>query len=176
MILAGDRARFAVELELDRERNKHDHAQHWLFGRCRLWIAGHALGDWDDVAPLAPLRVCIEKIWPRTDADLSRLTPTEMFETMHRALYSDDARVDDDVQRDARRFARFRATPPLEQLAGCYIYVVESDTVAIVVGRDVGASGPTIHAHILHGEYEQCMRQAWDALLAEAATHAADNG
>lgn len=91
----------AIEYEIEEPRDEK-----WVFGRFRLHVRGEEVGDWDDVVTLSAVvawwRAFVDSDTERWDEQLEGLGPTEVFERLRDAVYSED-----DGERIGSAFARF---------------------------------------------------------------------
>lgn len=112
-MLFGARDDFAIEcsrhdLPLSEEQRSHG----WVFGYLCVWVAGQRLGDINDWNMLDPVEAHFqdltdEQLGLLTDEAVDHLANDEAFRLLNAALYQDDARTDEQICADARRFKKF---------------------------------------------------------------------
>jgi hypothetical protein len=80
-MIVGNRDRFAIEAEVEQR------VDGWILGRFRFWLAGHPVGNGEDVADLKGcvrwLRDFAENPRDRFDARLLNLDPPRVFELIY---------------------------------------------------------------------------------------------
>ena len=139
MMIVGDPGRFAIQFELDEPVDGE-----WLFGHFCFRVGGTAVGDWSARASLATGRGLLQTLvsWKgkrRVDR-LMAISATEAFAEIEFALFEDDSRSDEAVERDSAFYSRFIAIPTgFDVFDEWMAFLIEDDAK----GRLSGRSGRT---------------------------------
>jgi hypothetical protein len=83
-----------------------------VFGRMCIWVAGQPLGDINETSCMlnvteGHLQHLLERLDSLDEPTLRSLGDREAFDFLDRALYLDDARTDEQIAEDSRRFGKF---------------------------------------------------------------------
>jgi hypothetical protein len=128
-MVIGDTSLFAIEYFIE---TPHDD---WLSGNFCYVVQGHRIGTYELPSSITAATTGIEFLLDNSGhrymPKLLAVSPTEMFHTVHDALYKDDSRSTEVVIADGERFRRFQAIAKGSAICfdGWAAYLVESTTL-----------------------------------------------
>ena len=128
-MLVGDKARFAVEFELDAEKARSPELGEWLFGTICFWCAGERVGLHDEETTLRDVLNEAKRILQgaprRGDGDLLSAPKDEVLSRITDALFADSGQSDSQARADWERFSPFLVTPRVDVFDHWRIFLVE---------------------------------------------------
>jgi len=153
----GDRSRFSIAFELDR-----DHGGIWLFGRICYWIAEAMVGDYDVGTSLRDVLFQMTPIMgdggKRTCPKLLRLKKEKIADLILAAL---DDTSDEIYQYTSRDFlpARFDVRIPVDVFDSWKVFLVEGEENAKLLYRGIESS-EVVATNLAPGEFDRVFCEA----------------
>jgi len=168
MILVGDPSRFAIRFELEEPVDER-----WLFGRCCFSAGGIAIGDWAVRASLATGHAMLQTLLLRNGtrrADrLMTIPATEAFVEIESALFEDDSRSDETVEKDSDFYSRFIAIPSgFDVFDEWMAFLIEDDVKGRLIWNKLPYAGPPREVWLAAGEFDAVLQDGTQKILSEA--------
>lgn len=164
-MLYGDKARFAIELELSELPGGS-----WMFGRFCYWIGGEQVGNFDEGTSLRDvlfsMRYIIGDAGKRTAPSLALCDAKELFRVIFQALNESGDDLTGLIPADLMP-ACFDVCPHVDIFNAWHIYLVDTQNLSkVVYSEDGGDSVKMISLN--RGEFDTVASAAYrelDALL-----------
>ena len=166
-MLVGDPKRFAIQFELDEPL-----VEDWLFGRFCFFAGGTAVGDWSVRASLATGRAMLQTLLSRKgkrSADrLMTIPATVAFSEIEAALFEDDSRSDEAVEKDSAFYSRFIAIPTgFDVFDEWMAFLIEDDVRARLLWNKLPYVEPPREAWLRAGEFDAIVEEGIHKILLE---------
>lgn len=153
----GNKADFAVELELDDDRGGH-----LLYGKFSYWIAGNRMGDYELGTSL--YFIFVELMWivhdcgKRNGERLCAADPQEVFYALDHSLYCSDLPESDIPVPEEP--ARFKILPSVEVFFEFKAFLIECGDEAHIIYMRSGEAKVTV-AKIGKGIFDKAISEAY---------------
>jgi hypothetical protein len=160
-MLYGDKARFAIEFEL----NEHPGGK-WMFGRFCYWIGGEQIGDFDEGTSLRDvlfsMRYIIGDAGKRTAPSLALCDEKEIFRVIQESLNESSDDLTSLIPADLAP-ACFDVCPHVDIFNAWHIYLVDMQELSkIVYSADGGKSVQMVR--LARGEFDTVASTAYGEL------------
>ncbi|MQY18353.1 Imm42 family immunity protein [Nocardia macrotermitis] len=160
-MLVGDRARFAVEYELEPVRAGDAELARWMFGRIRWWCGGDAVGRFDRHGTVREVAVIAQRLLDqgggRCAEGLLNVPAAEVVRVVTEALFGSGERSDAQIVADGARYWPLFVSPRTEVFDAWDVVVVEGATRARLIWGLVGH--PEIsECELSPGEFDDVLR------------------
>jgi hypothetical protein len=160
----GDQTRFAIRFEiLD--------SSTWKNGKFEFIANGKSIGNYDrgtsiEVA-IAGLKRLLLRSSQRANGRLFSLTATEAISTVHRALFEDDGRTDDEIERDSRTFSAFHVSGFCDSFDDWFCILIENEEVGRLIWSEFAKLSKPMEVVLEHGEFDAVCLGCIDAFAAQ---------
>lgn len=157
----GDKARFAIEFELD-----DNHGGSWLFGRFCYWIGGEMVGDYCSGVSLRDVLFQMKYVvgdgGQRTCPKLAVLPPSKIVDLITMSLSELSNEISHFVDNEFLP-AKLDVRIPVDIFNSWNIFLVDGDGDSLLMySRDEHSDVNVVH--LLHGEFDTIAVAAYDAL------------
>jgi hypothetical protein len=154
-MVVGDKARFAIEFELDDPPEGV-----WMIGLICYWICGQRVGDYDHVTSLRDALRLERMLGDRNNRENARLFSVEkahLCSILADSLFG-DADPGPEIMRRAmdERWARHVITPELDVFSGWQVFLIESQDQGRCVYRNL-IVGSHFECYLHAGEFDEVL-------------------
>lgn len=138
-MVIGDKNRFAIQFEMNPDKQPDPALGEWLYGRICWWSCDQQIGSYDDATTIRDVAIESQRFLSyegkRQDGALAAASRDEIVHVLRYALFDDHGQSDEELAADGARYRPFYVTPAVDAFDQCEIFLVEGKEIARLIWR-----------------------------------------